>query len=154
MRRILTVTAVVGTAAALVFAAFRAAPDLPTGVRPAVRPPAGAPGTVEAALAPRFEPNLGQVDGQVRFLSRGQGSTMLMTGNGAVLKLRRPAGRTAGSPAAKPSRPAAEAVIGLAFEGANPTRRSPATAGWPGSATTCGARTPAAGSPACPTTPG
>jgi len=63
MRRILAITAVVGTAAALVFAAFRAAPDLPTGVRPAVRPPAGAPGTVEAALAPRFEPNLGQVDG-------------------------------------------------------------------------------------------
>jgi hypothetical protein len=46
---------------------------------------------------------------------------MLMTRNGAVLKLRRPAGRTAGSPAAtRPSRPAAEAVIGLAFESANP----------------------------------
>jgi Beta-propeller repeat len=120
MRRILVITAAVGTAAALVFAAFRAAPDLSTGARPATGPPAGAPGTVEAALAPRFEPNLGQADGQVRFLSRGQGYTMLMTGDGAVLKLRRPAGRTDGSPAAKPSRPATETVIGLAFEGANP----------------------------------
>lgn len=120
MRRILAITAVVGTAAALVFAAFRAAPDLSTGARPATGPPAGAPGTVEAAPAPRFEPNLGQADGQVRFLSRGQGSTMLMTGDGAVLKLRRPAGRPDGSPAAKPSRPATETVIGLAFAGANP----------------------------------
>ena len=56
----------------------------------------------------------------MRFLSRGPGYTMLMTGTGAVLKLRRPADRTAGSPAARPSRPAPEAVIGLAFEGANP----------------------------------
>ena len=119
MRRILGITAVFGTAA-LVFAAFRAAPVLPTGARPAATPAAGDPGAAAAALVPRFEPNLGQADRQVRFLSRGPGYTMLMTGTGAVLKLRRPADRTAGSPAARPSRPAPEAVIGLAFEGANP----------------------------------
>jgi hypothetical protein len=67
MRRILAITAAVGTAAALVFAARSAAPVLSTGARPA----AGAPQTADAALAPRFEPNLGQTDGQVRFLSRG-----------------------------------------------------------------------------------
>ena len=72
MRRILAITAVVGTAAALVFAAFRAAPDLSTAIRPAARPPGGGPGTAEAALGPRFEPNLGQADRQVRFLSAGR----------------------------------------------------------------------------------
>ena len=71
-------------------------------------------------LAPRFEPNLGQADRQVRFLSRGQGYTMLMTGTGAVLKLRRPADPAKGTPAPQPSRPAADAVVGLTFEGANP----------------------------------
>jgi hypothetical protein len=71
------------------------------------------------ALAPRFEPNVGQADEQVRFLSRGQGYTMLMTGNGAVPKLGAPPQREPG-PGAKLSRPAEQAAIGLTFEGANP----------------------------------
>ena len=83
MRRILVITAVVGVAAVLVFAGVRAAPVV-SGVNRAAAP-AGGPGEgAGAALAPRFEPNLGQADEQVRFLSRGQGYTMLMTGNGAV----------------------------------------------------------------------
>jgi hypothetical protein len=45
---------------------------------------------------------------------------MLMTGTGAVLKLRRPADQAAGSPARRPARPATDAVVGLTFEGANP----------------------------------
>ena len=44
---------------------------------------------------------------------------MLMTGNGAVLKLGTPPQREPG-PGAKLSRPADQAVIGLTFEGANP----------------------------------
>jgi hypothetical protein len=119
MRRILTITAVVGTAAALGLAALAVAPVLPTGTRPAAPPPAGADRAAAAALVPRFEPNLGQADRQVRFLSRGQGYTMLMTGTGAVLKLGTPPQRRPGS-AAKLTRPTEQAVIGLTFEGANP----------------------------------
>jgi hypothetical protein len=115
MRRILTITAVVGTAAALGLAALTVAPVPPTGDGPATLPPAAA----APAPTPRFEPNLGQADRQVRFLSRGQGYTMLMTGTGAVLKLGVPPKRTQG-PAAKLSRPTEQAVIGLTFEGANP----------------------------------
>jgi Beta-propeller repeat len=118
MRRILVITAVVGVAAVLVFAGVRAAPVV-SGVNRAAAP-AGGPGErAGAALAPRFEPNVGQADEQVRFLSRGQGYTMLMTGNGAVLKLGTPPQREPG-PGAKLSRPAEQAVIGLTFEGANP----------------------------------
>jgi hypothetical protein len=120
MRRILTITAVVGTAAALGLAALAVAPVLSGGARPAATPAGGPARAAGPALAPRFEPNLGQADRQVRFLSRGPGYTMLMTGTGAVLKLRRPADRAAGSPARRPSRPATDAVVGLTFEGANP----------------------------------
>jgi len=120
MRRILTITAVVGTAATLGLAALAVAPVLPSGTGPAARPSAAAAQGAGPALAPRFEPNLGQADRQVRFLSRGQGYTMLMTGTGAVLKLRRPADRPAGSPPPRPVRPASDTVVGLTFGGANP----------------------------------
>jgi hypothetical protein len=118
MRRILAITAVVGTAAALVLAALGAVPVPSGATRPARAPAAGAGGAA-AALTPRFEPNVGQAGERVRFLSRGQGYTMLMTADGAVLKLGRPAGRAAGraGAAAATSR---EAVVGLTFEGANP----------------------------------
>jgi hypothetical protein len=119
MRRILTITAVVAMAATLGLAALAVAPVLPTGAGPAARQPAAAAQGAGPALAPRFEPNLGQADRQVRFLSRGQGYTMLMTGTGAVLKLGVSPQRNQG-PAAKPSRPTEQAVIGLTFEGANP----------------------------------
>jgi hypothetical protein len=119
MRRILTITAVVGTAAALGLAALAVAPVPPTGDGPATPPPAAAARAAGPAPTPRFEPNLGQADRQVRFLSRGQGYTMLMTATGAVLKLGTPSQRNPG-PAAQPSRPTERAVVGLTFEGANP----------------------------------
>jgi hypothetical protein len=58
-----------------------------------------------AALPLRFEPNLGQTDARVAFLSRGPDYALLMTQRGAVLKLARRGG---------------PAVIGLEFVGANP----------------------------------
>jgi hypothetical protein len=153
MRRILVITAVVGVAAILVFAGVRAVPVVSRANRAAAAP-AGGPGErAGAALAPRFEPSVGQADEQVRFLSRGQGYTMLMTGNGAVLKLGAPPQREPG-PGAKLSRPAEQAVIGLTFEGANPDPVVTGNGRLAGVSTTCGAATPTAGSPVCPTTRG
>jgi Beta-propeller repeat len=128
VRRVLAITSVLGVAAALVFAAVRAGPG---GAKPSS--PASTATAAEdayAALPLRFEPNLGQADQRVRFLSRGQGYTLLMTRTGAVLKLDQPTERTAdpapGAFHARPSRPATQAVVGLTFEGANP---DPAVAG-------------------------
>ncbi len=57
-------------------------------------PPAARPESsqrkVEAKLPPSFEPNLGQTDPRVRFLSRGRGYTLFLTENEAVLAVRRP----------------------------------------------------------------
>ena len=92
MRRVLAITSVVGVAAALVFAAVRAAPVGSTAARPGGAQPSSAASTATAAkdayaaLPPRFEPNLGQADQRVRFLSRGQGYTLLMTRTGARLR--------------------------------------------------------------------
>ena len=55
-----------------------------------------------------FEPNLGQTDESVEFLSRGRGYTLFLTGKGATLSLKHP----------ETSRPA-EAVLKIALEGAN-----------------------------------
>jgi hypothetical protein len=56
-----------------------------------------------------FEANVGQTDGQVKFLARGRGYTVFLTGNAAVLSLPNaaPAARTAGS------------VMRMKLEGAN-----------------------------------
>ena len=59
-----------------------------------------------ASLPLRFEPNRGQTDARVAFLSRGSGHAMLLTRRGAVLKLAR--------------RDRSEAVLGMDFVGANP----------------------------------
>jgi Beta-propeller repeat len=119
MQRGLLIAAVVGVAAVLVFAGLRAV-SIGSGVNRAAAGEAGDPREgVGAALAPRFEPNVGQANEQVRFLSRGPGYTMLMTGNGAALKLGTLPQRERG-PGAKPARLAEQAVIGLTFEGANP----------------------------------
>ena len=53
MRRILVVTAVVGTAAALGLAALTVAPVLPTGSRPAATPSAGAGRPTRPPAGPR-----------------------------------------------------------------------------------------------------
>ena len=47
----------------------------------------------------RFEPNLGQSNPRVKFLSRGPGYTLFLTGGEAVLSMREP---SAGSPPGSP----------------------------------------------------
>jgi Beta-propeller repeat len=120
MRRILAITAVVAVGAALAFAAVRAAPIRSIPARPDAMPPASAAKDAFVALPLRFEPNVGQADEQVRFLSRGHGYSLLMTRTGAVLKLGKPAERDTRPPGHLTSKPAEQAVIGLTFEGANP----------------------------------
>jgi Abnormal spindle-like microcephaly-assoc'd, ASPM-SPD-2-Hydin/Cep192 domain 4/Beta-propeller repeat len=66
-----------------------------------------------------FEPNQGQTDPRVRFLSRGQGYTLFLTGDQAVLALR----KNSRQPAAegRKSRPRAkDSVLAMQLIGANP----------------------------------
>jgi Beta-propeller repeat len=120
VRRILAITAVVAVGAALALAAVRIAPVRSIPAPRGATSPASPAKDAYVALPLRFEPNVGQADDGVTFLSRGHGYTMLMTRTGAVLKLGGPAERPprpSGHPAAKP---AEQARIGLTFEGANP----------------------------------
>ncbi len=48
----------------------------------------------------RFEANSGQTDAQVRFLSRGRDYTLFLTGNEAVLSLRKPSASSSQLPVA------------------------------------------------------
>ena len=91
MRRILAITAVVAVGAALVLAAVRAAPVRLIPAHRDATPPASAAKDAYVALPLRFEPNVGQADDGVMFLSQGHGYTMLLTRTGAVLKLGKPA---------------------------------------------------------------
>jgi hypothetical protein len=120
MRRILAITAVVAVGAALALAAVRAAPVRSIPTHRGAQPPASPAKDAYVGLPLRFEPNVGQADERVTFLSRGHGYTMLMTRTGAVLKLGRPAERGTRPPGHLTSKPAEQAVIGLTFEGANP----------------------------------
>jgi hypothetical protein len=120
MRRILAITAVVAVGAALALAAVRAAPVRSIPTHRGAQPPASPAKDAYVGLPLRFEPNVGQADEQVTFLSRGHGYTMLMTRTGAVLKLGRsakPDTRPSGHPTSKPTE---QATIGLTFVGANP----------------------------------
>jgi RHS repeat-associated protein len=67
------------------------------------------------SLALPFELNEGQTDAQVKYLARGPGFGLFLTGNAAVLSLARP-GTSAG-----PTQPATRDVIKLQFAGANAT---------------------------------
>jgi Beta-propeller repeat len=120
MRRILAITAVVALGAALALAAVRAGPVRSVPAPRGATPPASAAKDAAVALPLRFEPNVGQADERVTFLSRGHGYTMLMTRTGAVLKLGGPAERDTRPSGHPTSKPAERAVIGLTFEGANP----------------------------------
>lgn len=62
----------------------------------------------------RFERNDGQVNSQVDFLARGQGYTLFLTSNEAVLKLKKPDVATAHAPKGR------EAVLRMKLAGANP----------------------------------
>src|SRR5208283_1158534 len=64
-----------------------------------------------AKLPMSFEPNLGQSDRQVRFLSRGLGYTLFITPSEAVLSMRSPSKNS--RPDSRPS-----AVVRIALKGA------------------------------------
>ena len=66
----------------------------------------------------RFEANEGQTDPRVRFLSRGLGYTLFLTGNEALLTLQK--GRTE-TEYPNRVRPQAESVLDMTFVSANPT---------------------------------
>jgi hypothetical protein len=119
MRRILAITAVVTVGAAFVLAAVRAAPVRSTPAHRSATPPTSAARDAYAALPLRFEPNVGQADERVTFLSRGDSYSLLMTRTGAVLKLGKPAERGMRPPGRLASKPAEQAVVELTFEGAN-----------------------------------
>ena len=77
-------------------------------------------------LPMQFEPNEGQTDSRVKFISRGNGYSLFLTANEAVLSLRKSGGEApkAASLApsmehVKPTPQAKGAVIQLALEGAN-----------------------------------
>ncbi len=77
------------------------APQFPTGLTSGVSPAERARAAEAYGKLPlTFEANLGQSNKPVKFLSRGQGYTLFLTGDEAVLSLRR-------SPALNPDRPAA-----------------------------------------------
>src|ERR1051325_9936578 len=78
------------------------------------------PATSRSTLAGCFEPNLGQTDPRVRFLSRRGPLTLFLTASGAVLRLTA-AGRRRGS-APYPASPSADHAdaVRLAFEGSDP----------------------------------
>ena len=69
----------------------------------------------------RFEANHGQSDARVKFLSRTGGYTLFLTGDEAVLELKKPGGRIARDRHLKPAVPNAEppAVLRMRLVGAN-----------------------------------
>jgi hypothetical protein len=89
---------IVGSVCALVFALVAVAPTQSqsgtalTQSALAQQPDAGKRMVVEAynKLPLGFEPNRGQTDSEVKFLSRGDGYALFLTSEGAVLTLRRP----------------------------------------------------------------
>ncbi len=95
--------------------------------RPKVAPvkiAAGARGGLRAAPALRalsFERNEGQTDGRVKYLAHGQGYSLFLTQNEAVLALRRASGKKAGKGLARVE----QSVVRLRLVGAN--LRAPVT---------------------------
>ncbi len=74
----------------------------------------------------RFEANQGQADRQVKFLSRGRGSTLFLTSTEAVLTLGNQQGtETVGShqPGARPAREEKASVLRMKLAGSNPQPR-------------------------------
>jgi hypothetical protein len=63
-------------------------PRLAGRTKSAIRSPKSAIEVSYARLPLSFEPNEGQADGEVKFVSRGSGYTLLLTGTEAVLQLR------------------------------------------------------------------
>jgi hypothetical protein len=75
-----------------------------------------------------FEANQGQTDSQVKFLSRGSGYSLFLTGNEAVLALKKPGKQASHGPhlqpaslATRPPKSESEAVLRMRLVGANAT---------------------------------
>lgn len=100
-----------------------------------------------------FEANQGQVDQQVRFLSRGNGYSLFLTNKEAVLALRKPENSRSGPSTnpwqTKPGESSATSfksdVVRMQLAGASSHLRVNATGKLPGTATTSSATTPADG---------
>jgi hypothetical protein len=93
---------------------------------PPVRTPALQPRLVEnyGRLPLSFEANHGQTDSQVKFLSRGRGYTLFLTGNEAVLSLRKPSAAS-NQPAATREGMASATASGHSFSRAGRAPLSP-----------------------------
>jgi hypothetical protein len=83
-----------------------------------------------------FEANQGQTDSQVKFVSRGSGYTLFLTGDEAVFSLRRDKGTVGALPASRELQPtavpAANAVLRMKLVRANPAARVIGTDELPG----------------------
>src|ERR1035441_8941774 len=78
-----------------------------------------------ADLPVAFEPNLGQTDGRVRFLSRRAGMTAFFTDTDVVMALHR--SRKPDGGARRRPLEVEKAVVRMKLVGANPPREAPAT---------------------------
>lgn len=78
---------------------------------------------VHQQLPLRFEPNLGQTDAEVRFLSRGSGYSLLLAEEEAVLSLTRPAAGRPRHRTAGPEEGTQSVTIGMRPVGASPNAR-------------------------------
>jgi hypothetical protein len=97
----------------------------PPGAANKVRP-AGATASSKASaldsygkLPLSFEANSGQVNSSVKFLSRGQGYTLFLTGDEAVLSLTKPSDVGSAHAESKPSVASAPGVVRMKLVGAN-----------------------------------
>ncbi len=108
----------------LVSAVFADAPNLLSGSAARVERNYG-------KLPLSFEPNVGQTDSRVRFLSRGRGYSLFLTRDGAVLTLQQPSTKAAQGERSRTSQPVTQkpanngekeryAVLRVRLEGANP----------------------------------
>ncbi len=76
---------------------FSSAPSLPAGASASLAAQGRAVQSY-AKLPLSFEANRGQTDAQAKFISRGNGYTLFLTGNEAVLALRRPSRKASSDP--------------------------------------------------------
>jgi len=81
-----------------------------------------------------FEANQGQTDQRVKFLSHGSGYSLFLTGDEAVLALKKPRASTARDRHRKPAVPSAEppAVVRMKLVGANAAAKVTGLAELPG----------------------
>lgn len=96
-------------------AALSGTPSRPAPSQPGVESQAREYKATYAQLPMRFEQNEGQTDARVRFMARGAGYSLFLTGNEAILSLKK-AGQNAGAEREE----AAEAIVRMGLVGANP----------------------------------